>query len=38
MPLLGKEKYTLAKLPPNLPPDQEVFYCSISREAFLTYE
>ena len=38
MPLLGKEEFTLQTLPPNLDPNTEVFYCSSTDEAFLTYE
>lgn len=38
MPLLGKEEFCLKSLPDNLSPDEQVFYCQITGEAFLSYE
>lgn len=38
MPLLGKEKFTLKTLNPDLKPDDEIFYCTITGEAFEDYK
>ncbi|XP_054154531.1 bromodomain adjacent to zinc finger domain protein 1A-like [Oppia nitens] len=38
MPLLGREPFVPKDLPINLDPEDEVFYCKTSGEAFLTYD
>lgn len=38
MPLLGRDEFVLKQLPPNLDLNHEVFYCSQTGEAFLTYD
>ena len=38
MPLLGKEPFIRATLPADIDPDDEVFYCKITQEAFTNYE
>lgn len=38
MPLLDKETFTLKQLNPNLGPEDEVFYCAITGEAFEDYK
>lgn len=38
MPLLGKEPFIRATLPADIDPDDEVFYCKVTQEAFTNYE
>jgi hypothetical protein len=38
MPLLGKEPFERKTLPPNVKPEDEVYFCKTTNEAFLTYE
>ncbi|OTF75420.1 bromodomain adjacent to zinc finger domain protein 1A-like protein, partial [Euroglyphus maynei] len=38
MPLLGKEEFCLKSLPDKLSSDEQVFYCHITGEAFLSYD
>ncbi|XP_037072213.1 bromodomain adjacent to zinc finger domain protein 1A-like [Pollicipes pollicipes] len=38
MPLLNKQPFAKSKLPPDLEPDEEVFFCEPTKEIFRDYD
>ena len=38
MPLLHKQKFNRKTIPPNLDPNEEIFFCKLTQEIFLDYE
>ena len=38
MPLLRKQPFVRAKIPFNMKPDSEVFYCEVTKEIFSDYD